>query len=123
MEFSFYTGVLGPSYGFSDSFGRDDNSLTGLHGIMVHTGELLIGVIFALFSAQVRRVPRYRFMVGAVAMHYVAYAMTLMNVPAAAPMGATSDDALLVVPSSAVMAGSASFILGIGTGLLDTQVT
>ena len=49
LAFSFWTGVYGPSLSFSLSFGTDDNSLTGLHGIMIHTAAMASGLVFAKY--------------------------------------------------------------------------
>ncbi len=41
FQFAFRTGVYGPSLTFASSFGEEDGSLTGLHGIAAHGGILV----------------------------------------------------------------------------------
>ncbi len=122
LQFSFYTGVLGPSYSFSEKFNRDDNSMAGLHGIMLFAGQASVGLLYALFYRTIQKYPRYPFVILAVSCHFLCYVLTIINVPADSPMGETSDDAALVTPSSIGIAVFASLVLGVGNGFQDTQV-
>ena len=122
LQFSFYTGVLGPSYSFSEKFNRDDNSMAGLHGIMLFAGQASVGLLYALFYRTIQKYPRYPFVILAVSCHFLCYVLTILNVPADSPMGETSDDAALVTPSSIGIAVFASLVLGVGNGFQDTQV-
>ncbi len=78
-------------------------------------------VFTVFFRHRVRRMGHWPFVLVAVAMHLAAYVLVLINVPADAPLGVTYDDALLIVPSSKAVALTASTLLGLGGGLIDTQ--
>ncbi len=121
LVFTFWSGVYGPSLTFSRSFDADGNSLTGLHGIMVHTGEILAGLFFAFFNDIPKRIGRYPFVIIGTTLHFVAFIIIYLNVPNDAPLGVTSDDASLVVPSSTGLALFSSFIIGMGVVSLESQ--
>ncbi len=121
LEFTHYAGVMGTSLSFSESFNRDDNSMAGLHGIVVHTGQVIIGLVFGFLGGFIRKFPRYPFMILCLICHFTSYTLTLVNVPGDAPLGETDDDPALIVPSNTGLAIFSSLVLGLGTGLLDTQ--
>ncbi len=121
LSFAFWTGVYGPSLSFALSFDAG-NSLTGLHGIMMHTSAILSGLFFARFGHLTKRIGRYPVILFAITCHFASYLIIFLNVPAEAPLGDTADDAILVVPSNVGLALVSSLLLGLGTGSIDTQI-
>ncbi len=119
---TFWTGVYGPSLSFSLSFETDNNALAGLHGIMAHTGCMLAGGALALLGhVHSLDVPRYVVVAFATLCNFVGFALIVLNVPGDAPLGVTEDEAF-IDPGSTGMAISASLLLGIATGLMETQI-
>lgn len=49
MELTFWSGVYGPSLGFTELF-ENNTSLPGLHGIFIGLGEIVSGLIFGIFG-------------------------------------------------------------------------
>ncbi len=121
LMFTFWTGVYGPSLNFSSSFNVDNNSLAGLHGIMVHSGSVTVGVILTLFGGYIRKLPRFAVVLTAVVLEFTSYIIILLNVPGDAPKGETDADAAAIVPSSTGLVVFSSYILGVGIAIIETQ--
>ena len=104
-QFSFRTGVYGPSLSFARSFPDDGgdgsaSDLPGLHGVATHAGVLLASVAFSFAGRRVVAKAGHAPLVAAgLACHATCYVAVALNVPPDAPMGVTYGDALLVVPS------------------------
>ncbi len=121
LVFTFWSGVYGPCLSFSRSFGADGNSLTSLHGIAAHAGEISMGTFLAVFSGVAKRFGRYSLVTFGLIAHMTAFALISINVPADAPLGVTYDDAALIVPSNTGLALFCSYLLGVGVMCLESQ--
>ena len=122
LSVTFWAGVYGPSLSFSSGFEdtMDLDALAGLHGIVVHVGCMLGGGAMAVMGQLQLDVRRYLVVLAAFACSLTAYALILLNVPVDAPLGPTDADAW-IDPGSIALALTASFLLGLATGLIETQ--
>ena len=120
LSATFWSGVYGPSLSFSSSFETDTDSLAGLHGVLVHLGCMAGGGALALLGHLQLGVPRYAVVLVAFGCNLTSYALIVLNVPADAPLGVTDDEAF-ISPGNAGLALCASFLLGLATGLMETE--
>ncbi len=121
LAFAFTTGVYGPSLSFTRAFEDSSNGLAGLSGILVHTGNVLAGLCFAVYGRAVAvKFGRSPVIIAAMVCNFMAYIFIALNLPSDAPFGPTEAEAV-VIPSSLGMALAGSFLLGVGDGTLNTQ--
>ncbi len=119
MQLTFYSGVYGPSLGFTESF-PDPKSLTGLHGILIGVGEICGGLTFGIFGHVTNKIGRYPVVVLGTVLQFVAFVGIFLNIPNDAPLGTTQDTGYLDPPIVGI-AISCSVLLGIGDACYNTQ--
>jgi len=117
---SFWSGVFGPSIANTKAFGSNANSYNGLHGIFVGVGEILGGLCFGILGHVLVKHGRDPVVLTGFVSSMAAFFLAFINLPAAAPLGATTDDAFIT--SNVYLALFTSFLLGFGDSCYNTQI-
>ncbi len=126
LELTFYSGVYGPSLGFTLRLGKDEaKALVGMHGIVLAIGEIVGGLLFGILGAKIltrfgASGGRDPVVVVGFLIHLVAYFLVFINLPNTAPFGDTFDYAY--IDSSPALAMLSSFLLGFGDACFNTQI-
>ncbi len=123
LAVTFWSGVYGPTLSFTNNFDMDGHSLAGLHGIMVYAGCMLGGGSLAILGQVGYKLRRYPVVLLATILNFVAYALILLYVPKDAPLGETElDEVAILDPGNTALALTASVLMGVSTGLMETQI-
>lgn len=120
LELTFWSGVYGPCIGFTESFGTEAKSLTGLHGIFLGAGEVTAGLMFGIFGNKVIKQGRDPVVMLGFIVHLATFFLIFINVPDSAPFGNTPDPAYIT--PSPYLAILCSFLLGFGDSCFVTQI-
>lgn len=92
LELSFFSGVYGPSIGFTQAIGENAKQLVGLSGIFIGIGEVAGGITFGMLGARTsNKIGREPIVIMGFIIHIVAFFLIFLNLPNAAPFGDTSE--------------------------------
>uniref|UniRef100_F7A2X0 UNC93-like protein MFSD11 n=1 Tax=Ornithorhynchus anatinus TaxID=9258 RepID=F7A2X0_ORNAN len=122
LELTFFSGVYGTCIGAINRFGSEEKSLIGLSGIFIGIGEILGGSLFGLLSKN-NRFGRNPVVLLGVLVHFVAFYLIFLNMPADAPIAPVegTNSRAYLSPSKEV-AIFCSFLLGLGDSCFNTQL-
>lgn len=120
LELSFFSGVYGPSLGFTKQFGDKAKQLVGLSGIFVGIGEVLGGLLFSILGARTLRWGRDPVVIGGYILHILGFFLIFINLPNRAPLQETDDSSY--ISANAYLAMLCSFLLGFGDSCYNTQI-
>ncbi|XP_040845534.1 UNC93-like protein MFSD11 isoform X2 [Ochotona curzoniae] len=122
LELTFFSGVYGTCIGAVNEFGTEEKSLIGLSGIFIGIGEILGGSLFGLLSKN-SRFGRNPVVLLGVLVHFVAFYLIFLNMPADAPIAPVegTNSSAYIKPSKEV-AILCSFLLGLGDSCFNTQL-
>uniref|UniRef100_A0A5F9DS55 UNC93-like protein MFSD11 n=1 Tax=Oryctolagus cuniculus TaxID=9986 RepID=A0A5F9DS55_RABIT len=122
LELTFFSGVYGTCIGAVNKFGTEEKSLIGLSGIFIGIGEILGGSLFGLLSKN-SRFGRNPVVLLGVLVHFVAFYLIFLNMPADAPIApAEGTSSSAYIRSSKEVAILCSFLLGLGDSCFNTQL-
>ncbi|XP_059095962.1 UNC93-like protein MFSD11 [Tigriopus californicus] len=121
LELTFWSGVYGPSIGFTKAFGLQAKSLVGLHGILIGAGEIVGGLLFGIFGHVVVKRGRDPIIILGFLTHCITFFGIFLNLPNSAPSG-NADHASAYIESNAYLAIACSFSLGFGDACYNTQI-
>ncbi|XP_038598045.1 UNC93-like protein MFSD11 [Tachyglossus aculeatus] len=122
LELTFFSGVYGTCIGAVNQFGSEEKSLIGLSGIFIGIGEILGGSLFGLLSKN-NRFGRNPVILLGILVHFVAFYLIFLNMPADAPIAPVegTNSRAYLSPSKEV-AIFCSFLLGLGDSCFNTQL-
>lgn len=122
LELSFYSGVYGTCLGATSHFENHANGLIGLSGIVVGIGEIVGGGLFGLVCKN-NRFRRTSVVFLGMIVHFVAFYLIFLNIPADAPVVfSTSTQLRPYLTPSVSIALLCSFLLGLGDSCFNTQL-
>eukprot|EP00095_Tigriopus_kingsejongensis_P001318 snap_masked-scaffold249_size238305-processed-gene-0.10 protein:Tk01318 transcript:snap_masked-scaffold249_size238305-processed-gene-0.10-mRNA-1 annotation:"unc93-like protein mfsd11" len=121
LELTFWSGVYGPSIGFTQAFGLQAKSLVGLHGIFIGVGEISGGLLFGIFGHVVVKRGRDPVIILGFLIHALCFFLIFLNIPNSAPSG-NVDGALAYIVSNPYLALACSLLLGFGDACFNTQI-
>ncbi|XP_037925519.1 UNC93-like protein MFSD11 [Hermetia illucens] len=121
LELSFYSGVYGPSIGFTLAISETPKQIVGLAGICIGAGEVIGGVGFGLLGSKTNRFGRDPIVITGFIIHVIAFFLIFINLPNSAPFGDTHDIAYLNPPKPWI-ALLCAFMLGFGDACYNTQI-
>lgn len=120
IELSFFSGVYGPSLGFTKQFGEISNQLVALSGIFVGVGEVVGGMLFGILGHRVIRWGRDPIVIIGFLIHILSFFLIFLNLPNSAPFKSTDDVAY--ISSNEYLAMACSLMLGFGDSCFNTQI-
>ncbi|KAK7791075.1 hypothetical protein R5R35_000500 [Gryllus longicercus] len=120
VELSFFSGVYGPSIGFTQQMGESAKQLVGLSGIFVGVGEVLGGAMFGILGQRTTRWGRDPIVIAGFLIHILSFFLIFLNLPNSAPFHDTMDAAFIT--SNPYLAMFCSFLLGYGDSCYNTQI-
>ncbi|KAJ0001231.1 hypothetical protein NQD34_006251 [Periophthalmus magnuspinnatus] len=122
LELSFYSGVYGTCIGATTHFGRAAKGLIGISGIVIGVGEIVGGGFFGLLCKN-NRFGRTSVVFLGMVVHFVAFYLIFLNIPADAPVvfKTTTQMSPYLSPSISI-ALLCSFLLGLGDSCFNTQL-
>ncbi|XP_055329395.1 UNC93-like protein MFSD11 [Paramacrobiotus metropolitanus] len=121
LEQTFWSNVYDSSLGYTKKFGTHiADSLVGLSGVFVGIGEILGSIIFGLADTRFPRMGRDPVIICGFVSHMVAIFLVFINIPNAAPLGATFDDGF--IHPSFQLALFCSVLFGFGDSAFNTQL-
>lgn len=122
LELSFYSGVYGTCIGATAHFGGAAKGLIGISGIVIGVGEIVGGGLFGLLCKN-NRFRRTSVVFLGMVVHFVAFYLIFLNIPADAPVvfKTTTQMSPYLSPSVSI-ALLCSFLLGLGDSCFNTQL-
>lgn len=122
LELSFYSGVYGTCIGATSHFGGAAKGLIGISGIVIGVGEIVGGGFFGLLCKN-NRFRRTSVVFLGMVVHFVAFYLIFLNIPADAPVvfKTTTQMSPYLSPSVSI-ALLCSFLLGLGDSCFNTQL-
>ncbi|XP_049940145.1 UNC93-like protein MFSD11 [Schistocerca serialis cubense] len=120
IELSFFSGVYGPSVGFTLQIGPNAKQLVGLSGIFIGVGEVTGGLLFGILGHKTIRWGRDPIVIMGFVIHLLSFFLIFLNLPNSAPFQDTNDEAY--ISSSAYIAMLCSLLLGFGDSCYNTQI-
>uniref|UniRef100_A0A8C6T9A3 UNC93-like protein MFSD11 n=1 Tax=Neogobius melanostomus TaxID=47308 RepID=A0A8C6T9A3_9GOBI len=122
LELSFYSGVYGTCIGATTHFGGAAKGLIGISGIVIGVGEIVGGGFFGLLCKN-NRFRRTSVVFLGMVVHFVAFYLIFLNIPADAPVvfKTTTQMSPYLSPSVSI-ALLCSFLLGLGDSCFNTQL-
>ncbi|XP_049835274.1 UNC93-like protein MFSD11 [Schistocerca gregaria] len=120
IELSFFSGVYGPSVGFTLQIGPNAKQLVGLSGIFIGVGEVTGGLLFGILGHKTIRWGRDPIVIMGFVIHLLSFFLIFLNLPNSAPFQDTNDEAY--ISSSAYIAMFCSLLLGFGDSCYNTQI-
>lgn len=122
LELSFYSGVYGTCIGATTHFGGAAKGLIGISGIVIGVGEIVGGGLFGLLCKN-NRFRRTSVVFLGMVVHFVAFYLIFLNIPADAPVvfKTTTQMSPYLSPSVSI-ALLCSFLLGLGDSCFNTQL-
>ncbi|XP_059473411.1 UNC93-like protein MFSD11 [Neocloeon triangulifer] len=120
VELSFFSGVYSSSIGFTQQLGENAKQLVGMSGIFIGVGEVAGGALFGILGKKTIRWGRDPIVIIGFLIHILAFFLIFLNIPNAAPLGETNDEAFMT--SNAVVAILCSLLLGFGDSCYNTQI-
>ncbi|XP_066996163.1 UNC93-like protein MFSD11 [Anabrus simplex] len=120
IELSFFSGVYGPSVGFTLQMGSNAKQLVGLSGIFIGVGEVLGGALFGILGHRTIRWGRDPIVMIGYLIHMLSFFLIFLNLPDASPFKDTEDEAF--IKSNQYLAMLCSFMLGFGDSCYNTQI-
>lgn len=122
LELSFYSGVYGTCIGATTHFGGAAKGLIGISGIVIGVGEIVGGGFFGLLCKN-NRFRRTSVVFLGMVVHFVAFYLIFLNIPADAPVVfKTTTQMSPYLSPSVSMALLCSFLLGLGDSCFNTQL-
>ncbi|XP_062868494.1 UNC93-like protein MFSD11 [Trichomycterus rosablanca] len=122
LELAFYSGVYGTCIGATTQFGTRARALIGISGIVVGVGEILGGGLFGLVLKN-SRFRRTSVVFLGMVVHFVAFYLIFLNIPADAPVVfETSTQHHPYLSPSVSIAMLCSFLIGLGDSCFNTQL-
>ncbi|CAD6993703.1 unnamed protein product [Ceratitis capitata] len=121
MELSFFSGVYGPSIGFTKKIHTTPKEIVGLAGICIGAGEVFGGGLFGILAKKTTRFGRDPIVIAGYVIHMVAFFLIFLNLPDNAPFKDTEDISYLDPPRPWV-ALLCAFMLGLGDACMNTQI-
>ncbi|XP_072299140.1 UNC93-like protein MFSD11 [Eucyclogobius newberryi] len=122
LELSFYSGVYGTCIGATTHFGDAAKGLIGISGIVIGVGEIVGGGFFGLLCKN-NRFRRTSVVFLGMVVHFVAFYLIFLNIPADAPVVfKTSTQMSPYLSPSVSIALLCSFLLGLGDSCFNTQL-
>ncbi|CAB3373110.1 Hypothetical predicted protein [Cloeon dipterum] len=120
VELSFFSGVYSPSIGFTQQLGEQAKQLVGMSGIFIGLGEVIGGALFGILGKKTIKWGRDPIVIMGFIIHILSFFLIFLNLPNAAPLGNTNDEAFIT--SSAYLAILCSFLLGFADSCYNTQI-
>ncbi|XP_054726272.1 UNC93-like protein MFSD11 [Anastrepha obliqua] len=121
MELSFFSGVYGPSIGFTKKIHNTPKEIVGLAGICIGAGEVFGGGLFGILGKKTTRFGRDPIVIAGYVIHMIAFFLIFLNLPNNAPFKDTEDISYMD-PPRAWIALLCAFMLGLGDACMNTQI-
>lgn len=121
FELSFFSGVYGPSIGFTKQISDTPKEIMGLAGICIGVGEVFGGSLFGILASKTTRFGRDPIVIAGYVIHMVAFLLIFFNLPDNAPFNDT-DDISFFDPPRTWIALLCAFLLGLGDACFNTQI-
>ncbi|XP_067617752.1 UNC93-like protein MFSD11 isoform X2 [Eurosta solidaginis] len=121
MELSFFSGVYGPSIGFTKKIHNTPKEIVGLTGICIGAGEVFGGGLFGILGKKTTRFGRDPIVITGYVIHMMAFFLIFLNLPDNAPFKDTEDISYLDPPRPWI-ALICAFMLGLGDACMNTQI-
>ncbi|XP_031634196.1 UNC93-like protein MFSD11 [Contarinia nasturtii] len=121
FELSFYSGVYGPSIGFTLKIGESAKQLVGLSGIAIGIGEIFGGILFGLLGSKTVKYGRDPIVIIGFIVHMFSFLLIYLNLPDDAPFKGTQEIGYFNPPIVWV-ALLCSLLLGFGDACFNTQI-
>ncbi|XP_013101783.1 UNC93-like protein MFSD11 [Stomoxys calcitrans] len=121
FELSFFSGVYGPSIGFTKKISETPKEIMGLAGICIGIGEVFGGSLFGILASRTTRYGRDPIVISGYVIHMIAFLLIFFNLPDSAPFNDT-DDISFFDPPRTWIALLCAFLLGLGDACFNTQI-
>ncbi|XP_037943508.1 UNC93-like protein MFSD11 [Teleopsis dalmanni] len=121
LELSFFSGVYGPSIGFTKKISESPKQILGLAGICIGAGEVFGGGLFGILGPKTTRFGRDPIVIAGYIVHLIAFFLIFLNLPNSAPFTDTNDISYLDPPRPWI-ALICAFLLGLGDACFNTQI-
>uniref|UniRef100_A0A1A9WHT8 UNC93-like protein MFSD11 n=1 Tax=Glossina brevipalpis TaxID=37001 RepID=A0A1A9WHT8_9MUSC len=121
LELSFFSGVYGPSVGFTEKIHETPKEYVGLIGICIGIGGVTAGTVFGILGSKTVRFGRDPVVITAYVIHLTAFALIYLNLPDNAPFKET-EDVSYIDPPKIWLALLCALLLGLGDGSYNTQI-
>ncbi|KAI8130345.1 hypothetical protein FF38_03408 [Lucilia cuprina] len=121
FELSFFSGVYGPSIGFTQKISDTPKEIMGLAGICIGVGEVFGGSLFGILASKTTRFGRDPIVIVGYVIHMIAFLLIFLNLPDAAPFNDT-DDMSYFDPPQVWIALVCALMLGFGDACFNTQI-
>ncbi|XP_005183104.1 UNC93-like protein MFSD11 isoform X1 [Musca domestica] len=121
FELSFFSGVYGPSIGFTMKISDTPKEIMGLAGICIGVGEVFGGSLFGILASKTTRFGRDPIVIAGYLIHIVAFILIFFNLPDNAPFNDT-DSISFFNPPRTWIALLCAFLLGLGDACFNTQI-
>uniref|UniRef100_A0A1A9Z715 UNC93-like protein MFSD11 n=1 Tax=Glossina pallidipes TaxID=7398 RepID=A0A1A9Z715_GLOPL len=118
---SFFSGIYGPSVGFTQKIHETPKEYVGIIGICIGIGEVTAGTVFGILGSKTVRFGRDPIVIIAYVIHLVAYLLIYLNLPDNAPFKET-EDVSYIDPPEIWVALLCAVLLGLGDGSFSTQI-
>uniref|UniRef100_A0A1A9UNU9 UNC93-like protein MFSD11 n=1 Tax=Glossina austeni TaxID=7395 RepID=A0A1A9UNU9_GLOAU len=121
LELSFFSGIYGPSVGFTEKIHETPKEYVGIIGICIGIGEVTAGTLFGILGSKTVRFGRDPIVITAYVIHLLAFALIYLNLPDNAPFKET-EDVSYIDPPKIWLALLSAVMLGLGDGSFNTQI-
>uniref|UniRef100_A0A1L8EFE2 UNC93-like protein MFSD11 n=2 Tax=Haematobia irritans TaxID=7368 RepID=A0A1L8EFE2_HAEIR len=121
FELSFFSGVYGPSIGFTKKISETPKEIMGLAGICIGVGEVFGGSLFGILASKTTRYGRDPIVIAGYVIHMIAFLLIFFNLPDNAPFNDTTDISFFDPPRTWI-ALLCAFLLGLGDACFNTQI-
>uniref|UniRef100_A0A1L8EFU0 UNC93-like protein MFSD11 n=2 Tax=Haematobia irritans TaxID=7368 RepID=A0A1L8EFU0_HAEIR len=121
FELSFFSGVYGPSIGFTKKISETPKEIMGLAGICIGVGEVFGGSLFGILASKTTRYGRDPIVIAGYVIHMIAFLLIFFNLPDNAPFNDTTDISFFDPPRTWI-ALLCAFLLGFGDACFNTQI-
>ncbi|XP_037891708.1 UNC93-like protein MFSD11 [Glossina fuscipes] len=121
LELSFFSGIYGPSVGFTEKIHETPKEYVGIIGICIGIGGVTAGTVFGILGSKTARFGRNPIVITAYVIHLVAFFLIYLNLPDNAPFKET-EDVSYIDPPKIWLALLCALMLGLGDGSFNTQI-
>lgn len=118
---SFFSGIYGPSVGFTQKIHETPKEYVGIIGICIGIGEVTAGTVFGILGSKTVRFGRDPIVIIAYVIHLVTFLLIYLNLPDNAPFKET-EDVSYINPPKLWLALLCAVLLGLGDGSFCTQI-